>query len=113
MNLIEQRTEELIAAILESEPYQRYLSARNKLQQDPEKLEKTKELRKRNFELQEKDSGGVFSPEMETFSYEMEVSRRDEDIDEYFGAELHMCRILQGIFKDVVNHVDLDLDFLD
>lgn len=113
MSLIEQRKQELIAAILGSEPYQRYLSARNQLQQSPEKLEKTKELRKRNFELQGKESGGVFSPEMETFTYEMEVSRRDEEIEEYFAAELHMCRILQEIFKDVVNHIDLDLDFLD
>lgn len=113
MNQIQQCTENLIDAILKSEDYEAFLKARKRLYADSKKVQRTDYIRKKNFELQNKESIDVFSDEMEQFSYEVKDSRQDEDIDNYLAAEHRMCRILQETFRKIVDRVDLDLEFLD
>lgn len=113
MNQIQQCTGNLIEAILKSEDYEAFLDARKRLYADSKKVQRTDYLRKKNFDLQEKESMDVFSEEMEQFTYEVENSLQDEDIDNYLAAEHRMCRILQETFREIVDRVDLDLEFLD
>ena len=113
MEQVEQRTSDLIDAIINSEEYNQFLKARECLKQDYGKKEQADELRKRNYTLQSEEPPGVFSEQMEAFSLEEKIIRKNPEIDHYLMAEQRMCRMLQDIFKNIVSQVDLDLGFLD
>ena len=102
------KTEELVAAVLESEEYKEYLEYLAKIKEQPELYERVCDYRRRNFELQ---NDNMFD-EVMRFQMENAAIRKNALVNEFLKAELSVCRMLQGITRTISERIELDVDFL-
>lgn len=110
MASIEECTQELIRAIHESREYQEYQNLREVTSGDEELHARLNEFRKRVYEVQ--TSGGTldnYSDQEQLGTYATEF-RKNELVDEYLKAELHVCRMIQKTMFLLAEAIDLDLD---
>lgn len=97
--------------ILESEEYQKYCLYKKELNQMPELRKKVHEFRKKNFEVQLE--GDIDDREVAArLAHEYKAVLENPLSASYLNAELGLCKMLQGVIKDICYDIDLELEFL-
>lgn len=109
MERIKQCTEALVEAIQESEAYQNYMAAKQKVEKSPELNKKVTEFRRKNYEIQNRRDGADLYKEMERFEVEYHEIRKDPVIRDLLQYELELCRMMQRINLNLVQAVDLGI----
>jgi len=114
MESVKYHTEKLIAALKESDSYQKYEEVREEIAQNPELKQQLDEFRKRNYLMQAEEIPEDLFQEEEKMSREYKEFRENELIESYLECELEICRKIQRIIQKVVVSIDMDIDeFID
>ena len=111
MDLIEAKAKELSNAIKESEVYQNYLKVKGQVEKDEGLCKKLNEYRARNFELHASLEGEDLYNAMENFERENAVFCKDPLVNQFLSAELDVVRMIQRAEKEIVDVIDLDLEY--
>ena len=106
MESVKYHTEKLIAALKESDSYQRYEEVREVIAQNPELKRQLDEFRKRNYLIQAGETPEDLFLEEEKLNREYKEFRENELIESYLECELDICRSIQK----VVVSIDMDID---
>ncbi len=94
--------------IMASETYREYLYQREKIKKQPELYEKVNEFRQRNFDLQNETDEAELFDQLEAFEKEYEEFRENPFVDDFLGAELAFCRMMQDIYVLLTNEIDFE-----
>lgn len=103
---LDQDLEALINTIRETETYQNYRAAQQKVAKDPALQARIDAFRLRNFEMQKKYQGNELLEKTDDFSREYEAFRENPVVDEFLGAELAFCRMIQNMDDVLVKELD-------
>ena len=94
--------------IMASETYKEYLYQREKIKKQPELYEKVNEFRQRNFDLQNETDEAELFDKLDAFEKEYEEFRENPFVDDFLGAELAFCRMMQDIYVLLANEIDFE-----
>lgn len=111
LNTINNMSVELGNALAQSSMYKRYIAARDVLVKDGELFNRVMEYRKNSFFIHNcSDNDRVDKLRgMYGDNYDM---IKDKKVREYLDAELVLCRAIQNLNNNIVEKLELDLDFL-
>ena len=101
MNTMEQATDGLIEAILQSEEYLNYQAELARLSEQPELKAQVDEYRRRNFEFQSRPD--IDFDKLDAFEREYESFLEKPVVEEFLAAELAFCRMMQGISLQITS----------
>ena len=104
--------DELIEELKTCSVYQTFLEKSAELDKDPEKWKLVNEIRRENYEFYKFGSPGGYDQRMEELSTRMESLRADQTIDEFFAAELALCRPVQNLVLELMENIEFNVDFL-
>lgn len=108
---IELKAKELEGLIIDSYEYRRYLSAKRRMEQEPDLKKRADEFRKRNFEVQ--NSGMKNLVEVRTnLMKEFYDFLKNSLVKEYLDSEIVLCRMLQRVNLIINKNIDIDIDFM-
>lgn len=94
--------------IMTSDTYKEYLYQREKVKKQPELYEKVNEFRQRNFDLQNETDEEELFDKLDVFEKEYEEFRENPFVDDFLGAELAFCRMMQDIYVLLANEIDFE-----
>ncbi len=106
MNTLDQATEALIAAILQSEEYRTYRAELAKLSEQPELKAQVADYRQRNFEFQSRSD--IDFDKLDAFEREYESFRETPVVEEFLAAELAFCRMMQELNLRITAGLDFE-----
>lgn len=109
MRTLEELTAELTEAIKNTEEYRAYCDLRDKVRQMPELERAINEFRHRTMEMNRQYSGEELYDRLDETLAESEKFRSDPLVDEYLKYELAVCRMLQNVYAQISEAIDLDL----
>ena len=112
MNRVEELTEQLKIAILESSEYKEYKSLEDYMKRQPDLKRAVDEFRKLNFMYQYSDETGDVINETLRLNERFKDVRRQPQVDRYLSAEMCLCRMMQEICISLFGGIDFDMDFL-
>ncbi len=107
---VDEYTEKLAEALVNSEEYKRFTRIRDKVAKNPELRERINEFRIHNYQLQNSSEVLDVMEELDTMLGNYQDFRKDPMVDEFLRAELRVCRMLQEICLRVVENIDLDTE---
>lgn len=110
MESVKYHTEKLIAALKESDSYQRYEEVRQEIAQNPDLKRQLDEFRKKNYLMQASDKSEDLFHAGEKMNEEYREFRENDLIESYLECELDICRNIQRIIHKVVLSIDIDID---
>lgn len=113
MNTVEMCTKELAKAIVESPEYREYESCKEKVHEDPELFSRLLDFRKKGYILHNSKEGKELYDEVERFEKEYGDFQRMPLVTEYMAAELSVCQMMQKINRELLDSIDLELEFRD
>lgn len=108
MNRVDESIDLLVTAFKESPEYQKYQEMRAKIQLDPEKERQVNEFRKKTYLLQNSREPIDLFTEIDRLQQESAPLRAQPDVNEYLGAELAVCRMVQHINYRLMQEIDFD-----
>lgn len=108
---MEEKAMELSNAILESEEYKQYLTAKCALDQKQELLLRVNEYRKKNFYIQNSE-GGNKQEEIRRLTGEYYDVLNEKIVSDFLQAELLLCRCIQKINAIMMERLDFDVSFI-
>lgn len=106
MDTINEKVEELLSALRESEEYRSFQEAEREVQKVPGLAERIREFCWKNYELQNSGIEDLYE-RLDEFSAQYREFRRNPVVEQYLEHELRMCRILQEINARIMGVVDL------
>lgn len=106
MDTIEEKIEELAAAIQESTEYESFQAAKRRVQDVPGLADRVREYCWKNYELQNGDTENLYE-RMEELETQYGELRRDSVVEQYLEQEVHMCRVLQAVNARIMDTVEL------
>ncbi len=109
MENVSKCTRELTEAILASQAYKDYQSAKEELHEYPELRKQLDQFRKRNYEIQNSKNINDWYEVIEQFEKESEEFRKNPLIKNYLNSELELCRMMQRINFQVMRIVDMEI----
>lgn len=112
MGKVDKLTEELKAAILDSEEYKEYQYLTAMIDKYPDIKRAVDDYRRENFFFQYSDDAGDVMSATEDLARRFADVRKQPYVERYLRAEMCICRMIQGICMDVVGCVDFDMEFL-
>jgi len=112
MNRVEELTEQLKAAILQSEEYKEYRTLEDYMKRQPDLKRAVDEFRKLNFLYQYSDETGDVINETANLNERFKEVRSQPQVARYLSAEICLCRMVQEICMSIVGCIDFDMDFL-
>ena len=101
-------TEQLIREIKDTEEYFKYQKKKEKIKEWPELKVQLDEYRLRNFELQNRVDPANLFEEIDHFHKEYEGFREDARVASFLDAELAFCRMIQGIYDNIMENIDFE-----
>ncbi len=101
-----------LKALKESEIYLTYLEKNEALEKEPEKKRMVNALRKRNYEFRNTEYIENYNAVLDEMAADMEEMRTDKVIDEFFAAELALCRLVQQLLDELMSSINMDMDFI-
>lgn len=101
MNNQERATENLIAAILDTEEYKAYAAELERVKQEPGLKAMIDDFRKRNFELQ--TEAEIDFNKLDEFEREYQSIRENPKVADFLAAELDLCKMMQRIQMQLVS----------
>lgn len=109
MKTLEELTAELTEAIKGTKEYKAYCDLRDKIRQMPELERAINEFRHRTMEMNRQYSGDELYDRLDATLEESERFRSDPLVDEYLKRELAVCRMVQNVYAQISEAIDLDL----
>ncbi len=109
---VEEKSRELAQLILESEEYNNYIEAKNRLVQNVEISERVSRFRKLNFELQNGENTEQMMERLMKLSQEYQQELEEPVVIEYLNAELRLCKMMQNVNEMLVEKIEMDMGFL-
>ncbi len=106
MDRVRDCMEDLVSAIKESDAYQNFKDAEERVTSVPGLEEKIREYCWKNYELQTSDVEDMYEC-MEAFEDEYREFRKNPVVADYLESELRMCRMLQEINAKITNALEL------
>ena len=103
---IDSVSDEFIAAILETEVYQKYRTELAKVKQEPGLKAQIDDFRKRNHEFQ--SSPDIDFARLDRFEKEYEDFRENPLVTDFLAAELDLIRMIQRIYTRIVAALDFE-----
>ncbi len=113
MNSVRNCEKALLDALQSSEAFKKYEAAKNELDRNPEKWETVNAYRSSGYRLAVGDSADEQWEQMERLQKEHHEVTKDVLIAEYLDAETQVCRMLQRIYLDLAQLVDLHIEDMD
>lgn len=110
MRIIENITKNLIDAIHSSEEYQSYEHFKNIIDNDLEAKNKINDFKHMQVEMYLKQN--IAENEKENLQNMYSELMLDENIDSYLNYEMRLFKTITRIYDEIVNSVDIDLDFM-
>ncbi len=98
---------EFAERLKQTEEYRTYEEKRNKVREYPGLMDEINEFRKRNYMMQ-KSEGELFD-KIDAFAKEYEEFRSNPVVDQFLRAELAICRMVQNIYTEIAEVIDLDI----
>jgi cell fate (sporulation/competence/biofilm development) regulator YlbF (YheA/YmcA/DUF963 family) len=108
MNNVEQKIEELITAIRESDVYREYRVQQDIINQVPELKRQIDDYRKRNFALESAQDTDLVR--IEEFRAEFKDFRENPVVENYLASELAFCRMMQQSMFHIYESIEFDVD---
>lgn len=109
MRRFEILTAELAKAIEKTEEYVDYCDVRDRVRQLPELKRAINEFRHRNAAMHQQYSGDELYEKLDILLKESEDFRADPLVDKYLSNELAVCRMVQNVYTQIAEAIDLDL----
>ena len=104
---------QLSEEIKKSREYVYYTKCLSELQQEPELYAEVNELRRVNFELQNSNSNNMSYEQYAQLSARMTNLRKNPLVSRFLNSEIGVGRLVSNIYRQVIEGIELDLDFLD
>lgn len=111
--MITKEAYQLNQVIKDSEEYQKYLQAKNRVKENEELYQAMNSFRRRNFELQNYDDGVNRYEEIRNLSMEYEKVLRKPLVNDFLVAEQIFSRKLAEVYEVIVDGLELDYDYLE
>lgn len=108
---IEGKARELSELIVKSDIYQRYDSARRKLEQDGNLLGGVNEYRKRRFYIQNNPDDNMQNA-LNQLMAQFEHIINNPVAKEYMDAESLLCREVRKVTNIIAESIEMDMNFL-
>ena len=99
--------------IKKSREYVYYTKCLSELQQEPELYAEVNELRRVNFELQNSNSNNMSYEQYAQISARITNLRKNPLVSRFLNSEIGVGRLVSNIYRQVIEDIELDLDFLD
>lgn len=107
MDLIQEKTDELIEFIRRGEVYTRYTEAQKALEQQSDLNVWMNEFRARMYRINNDNSGVDLFDEVDRIEQEYQELRKIPLVNEFLEAEVELCKLL----KTVEMKINRELDF--
>lgn len=98
---------EFTERLKQTDEYRLYKKKRDRVREFPGLQEEINAYRKKNYMLQQ--SGEELFDRIDEFEREYEQFRANPVVEEYLQAELAVCRMLQNIYTQIAEAIDLDI----
>lgn len=108
---IRKRTLALKEAVLQSDEYVQYLQAKRELEKHEALYARVNEFREKNFEFQFRGHIGD-EYNVDRLCKEYEDTLNQAEVMDYMNAELILCQRLSRMNVELMEEIELDLDFL-
>lgn len=95
-----------VQEIKQSEIYQEYVRQLERIKQEPGLYEKVNEFRKKNFDIQNSEPSENMMERMEEFEREYAWLRENAMAEDFLGAELAFCRMMQDVDAFIVRELN-------
>lgn len=108
---IEKKTLALKEAILQSDEYRQYIEAKRILEKNEPLYARVNEFRGKNFEFQLKGHlGDIYNADVLCNEYEETLGQAE--VMAFMNAELLFCQRLSRMNEELMEEIELELDFL-
>lgn len=104
---------QLSELIKESNEYKYYRKCLAEIQSEPELYAQINELRRHNFELQNSKSGVMSYEQYADVSSRMTNLRKNPMVSRFFNSEIGIGRLMQNVYRQILEEVEFDISFLD
>ncbi len=101
-------TERLVDEIKKSDIFKDYNFQKEKLKRHPDLFERVKEYRQINFALQNNTREDELFYKIDSFEKEYEKFRENPLVEDFLGAELAFCRMMQEINGKIMSELDFE-----
>ena len=107
MRETDQIIHEFAGRLRQTEEYRTYEERRDRVREYPGLMDEINEFRKRNY-LMQKSEGELFD-KIDAFAREYEEFRSNPVVDQYLRAELAVCRMVQNIYTEIAEAIDVEI----
>lgn len=111
--MIVAEAKQLNQVIKNSEEYNRYQDAREKVMLNQDLYGKMNEFRRRNYELQSYDDGVNRYQEIHNLSLEFEPVLRNPAVNEFLVAEQVLTRKMAMVYETIADGLELDYSYME
>ena len=109
MNEIKDCIDALLAAVQNSEEYQKFEKYRDLLKENPELMDRVNTFRGNNFRLQNEANRDELFRGTEQLNRESRELRSDPLVNAFLDAEFALCKLMQKICRTLTEGIDLDI----
>ena len=110
--MVEEITDRLKEAILDSDVYKRYTKIYDEIKADEGLLRQVNELRRNNFFAQNGGSGRMSYDEYHNVYNATRQLRQNSLVNDFLDAELDLARMMQHFNEEIMEAIKFDCDFL-
>ncbi len=109
----ERLAKELCEEIKRSKEYVYYFKCLAELKEQPELYAEINEVRRQNFELQNSNTSDISYEQYAQLSARMTNLRKNPLVSKFLNSELAIGRLISSVYRQIMEGIDLDMDFLD
>ena len=109
MDELSQNIEQLLQVIKAGEIYKEYKEQETKLKEDPELMERVRQFRKNNFQIQVDSHKDEIFNAVDRLQTESAELRKIHEVNAYLDAELALCRMMQDVCRKLSDGIDIDI----
>lgn len=102
-------SKELNQTIKESSVYQKYQTARKKLMEQPELLEKLREFHRKNRDIQNNEYIENPYDEVNQLFIEYDALLHDTIVNEFIRAEQKLCLMMRNVYEYIADGLEIDM----
>lgn len=105
---MEEGVSQFVGAIKSTKEYKEFECQKQKMKMFPELKAKVDEYRHRNYELQTQEESENLMEKLEQFQEEYEGLWENPLVEDFMGAELAFCRMMQNINVIITEALDFE-----
>ena len=112
MQEIDKLTRQMQEAIKNSFEYKEYMRLNELINRNPDVRQRVDELRRENFEINNCAEDVDIIAASDALNEKYNDLREVENVSQYLASEICLCRMIAEICRNIVDAVDMDMDFL-